>query len=124
MVGIVRQRTHIGSADIQDMFGIARVIGGTTTDLGPSLDQRDAKPEFRILQKLIGEQHAARTAADDDRMPCCETAHEPAPRFAMKINATTFASLPILARKLRWQFEKTIILQTMLAKVQDFREPA
>jgi hypothetical protein len=42
----------------------------------------------------------------------------------MKINATTFASLPILARKLRWQFEKTIILQTMLAKVQDFREPA
>jgi hypothetical protein len=32
--------------------------------------------------------------------------------------------LPILARKLRWQFEKMIILRTRAAGVQDFQEPA
>jgi hypothetical protein len=29
-------------------------------------------------------------------------------------NATTLASLPILARKMRWHFEKTIFLKTDL----------
>jgi hypothetical protein len=40
-----------------------------------------AEPKFVILQELIGEQHTARAATDDDRMPCRETAHETAPRF-------------------------------------------
>jgi hypothetical protein len=41
----------------------------------------------------------------------------------MKINATTLASLAILARKLRWQFEKMIILQAGATRAQDLREP-
>ncbi|MBV8926090.1 MAG: hypothetical protein JOZ74_12050 [Bradyrhizobium sp.] len=42
----------------------------------------------------------------------------------MNFNAMTRASLPILACKLRWQFEKMIILQIRAERVLRFQEPA
>jgi hypothetical protein len=81
MPGIIRQCAHVGGANIQHMLGIAGVIREAAADFVPSLDQRHPKPEFPILQELIGEQYTASAAADNDRVPCCETAHETASRL-------------------------------------------
>ena len=68
MRGIVGERAHVGGAHIEQMAGLRRRVGHAATDRLALLDQRDADLVVVLAQEMAGEQHSARSAADDDEM--------------------------------------------------------
>ena len=66
MQGVVGKGAHIGGAHVQQMPGLRRRVGHAAADHRPLLDQRHADIVVVVAQEMAGEQHAARSAADDD----------------------------------------------------------
>jgi hypothetical protein len=69
MIGILGQGAHIARPHVEQVIGIAGVIGETAADLRLPLDQRDPERCAAPTQQLISEQNAAGAAADDNRVP-------------------------------------------------------
>jgi hypothetical protein len=68
MIGLIRQRAHICCSYIEQVVVVAGVIGQSASEMRMFLDQCHAKVRGWIAKQLIGEQNAARTPADDDRL--------------------------------------------------------
>ncbi len=79
MPRLVRERTHIAGADIEEMLWITGAVGEPQAGRIGFLDDGDLHRPCRIAQQMAGQQHAGGAAADNDNANIAVAKHAPSP---------------------------------------------